>query len=114
MSKDSPQQVGTEIGFIATSQGMSSPKYEFSLQRIYELSFFTHVSIFIPGRKKVVLDYSEENNWMWIPDREGLYAIHISADDSIEKVESSVYFSITKKKYDDAENEGDNMIGNNI
>jgi len=103
MSQDSPQQMGTEIGFTATSQGMSSPKYEFSLQRIYELSFFTHMSIFIPGRKRVVLDYSEENNWTWIPDREGLYAIHISADDGIEKVESNVFYSITNKKTDDAE-----------
>jgi outer membrane protein assembly factor BamB len=113
-SKDSPQQVGTEIGFTATSQGMSSPKYEFSMQRIYELSFFTHMSIFIPGRKRVVLDYSEENNWTWIPDREGLYAIHISADDSIEKAESSVYYSIIKKESDDAENEGDKIIRNDI
>ena len=114
LSENSPQQVGTEIGFSATSLGMSSPKYEFSLQRIYDLAFFTHMSLFIPGRKRIVLDYSEVNNWMWIPDREGMYAIHVSADDGIDKVESSVFYSITKKKYDDAENRDDKIIKNDI
>jgi outer membrane protein assembly factor BamB len=114
LSKDSPQQLGTEIGFTATSRGMSSPKYEFSLQRVYKLAFFTHMYIFMPGRQKIGLDYSEENNWMWIPEKEGLYVIHVSADDGVEKVESSVFYSITKKKNDDAKNEEDKTNKNDI
>jgi outer membrane protein assembly factor BamB len=113
-SKDSPQQVGAEIGFIATSRGMSSPQYEFSLQRIYQVAFFTHMFIFVPGEKRIVLGYSEENSWMWIPDEDGLYAIHVSADDGVEKVTSSVSYSITKKKNDDAENKEDKIINNDI
>ncbi len=102
LSKDSPQQLGTEIDFTATSRGMSSPKYEFSLQRAYKLAFFTHMYIFVPGRRKIVLDYSEENNWTWIPAKEGLYVIHVSADDGVDKVKSNVFYSIIKKINDDA------------
>ncbi len=114
LSKDSPQQLGTEIGFTATFRGMSSPKYEFSLHRVYKLAFFTHMYIFMPGRQKIVLDYSEENNWMWIPEKEGLYVIHVSADDGVEKVESSVFYSIAEKKNDDAKNEEDKTNKNDI
>jgi hypothetical protein len=68
----------------------------------------------MPGNKRIVLEYSEENNWTWIPEREGLYTIHISADDGVEKVESSVFYSITKKKSDAAENKDDKIIKNEI
>jgi outer membrane protein assembly factor BamB len=110
MSMDSPQHVGTEIGFTATSRGMSSPQYEFSLQRVYELVFFTHMSLFIPGRERIVLEYSEENNWTWIPEREGIYVIHVAADDGVENVKSNVFYSITKNKSDDSKNIEDKII----
>ncbi len=113
-SKNSPQQVGTEIGFTATSRGMSSPKYEFSLQRIYEVAFFTHMSLFVPGEKRTVQDYSEENSWTWKAEREGLYVIHVSADDGVERVNSTVFFRISTEKKEDPEKREDKIVKNNI
>jgi outer membrane protein assembly factor BamB len=98
MSKKSPQQVGTEIGFTATSVGMTAPRYEFALQRIYPFAFFTHMTLFVPGKTQVVLEYSDVNVWTWTPEKDGLYAVHISADDGTDKAESRVFYIITKKK----------------
>jgi hypothetical protein len=107
LSKDSPQQVGTEISFTATTTGMASPKYEFALQRIYPIAFFTHMTLFMPRRTRVVLGDSEENSWTWTPEREGLYAIHVSADDGTEKVKAYIFYRITKKKIEDAKEKND-------
>jgi outer membrane protein assembly factor BamB len=98
MSKNSPQEVGTEINFTATSTGMASPMYEFSLQRIFRVAFFTHMIFFMPGRAEVVMDYSEENKWTWTPENTGLYAVHVTADDGTDKVKSSVFYTITNIK----------------
>jgi len=110
MSVDSPQHTGIEIGFTATSRGMSSPQYEFSFQRVYELAFFTHMSLFIPGRKRVIQEYSVENTWTWTPLKGGLYVIHVSADDGVEKVTSNVIYSVTEKKSNNALNNEDKII----
>jgi outer membrane protein assembly factor BamB len=110
MSLESPQPVGTEIGFTATSRGMSSPKYEFSLYRIFEVTFFRHMFLFMPRKKSIVSEYSEENNWTWIPDKKGIYAIHVSADDGVENVMSSVFYRITRKKSDDTKKSEDKLI----
>lgn len=97
VSENSPQQEGTEIGFTATSRGMTSPKYEFSLQRVYELAFFSHMSLFVPGGKRIVKEYSEQNNWTWVPMHEGLYVISVSADDGEETAHERLFYRITKK-----------------
>jgi outer membrane protein assembly factor BamB len=114
LSKDSPQKVGEEIGFAATVRGMSSSKYEFRLHCIYKVAFFTHMYMFMLGEGKVVLEYSEENNWTWVPERAGFYAIVVNADDGEEKVTSSVIYRITKKKKDDVKNEDGKTNINNI
>ncbi|MGD8537328.1 MAG: PQQ-binding-like beta-propeller repeat protein [Candidatus Aminicenantes bacterium] len=107
ISKKSPQKVGSEIIFTATSTGMSSPKYEFSLRRVIKVAFFTSMTLYVPGRKRVVMDYSEENSWTWIPPRGGLYAISVFANDGTKEVSSNILFSITKKNNQDSEKKND-------
>jgi outer membrane protein assembly factor BamB len=98
LSKDSPQPVGEEIVLTANARGMSAPKFEFSLSRVYKFAFYFQAEIFIPTGRRILQEYSEESSWTWIPEREGIYALSVTADDGAEKVQSSVVYTITKKK----------------
>lgn len=113
-SMDSPQEVGTEIAFSATSRGMSSPQYEFRLQRVHEIAFFTHMSLFVPGQKKLVKDYSGESSWTWIPETEGLFVIHVSADDGLEEATANVLFTILEKEEKSSDKKGGKAIDNGL
>ncbi len=55
-------------------------------------------------------EYSDENNWTWTPSRGGLYVIHVSTDDGIEKATSNVIYSIIKNNSDNALNKEDKNI----
>ncbi len=114
MSKNPPQQVGTKISFTATSTGMSSPKYEFSLRRMNKLAFLTHMTLYVPGRKRIVMEYSEKNSWTWIPRQEGLYAITVSADDGTDVVQSNILYSIIKENKKDPEKKDDETVDRDI
>lgn len=98
LSKDSPQPVGQEVIITANARGMSMPKFEFSLCRIYKIAFFSQTEIFVPAEKKIVREFSEANSWTWIPEREGMYAISVNVADGVEKLQSSVIYTISKNK----------------
>jgi len=97
-SKKSPQPVGEEIVFKATAKGITGARYEYKLSRLYKFRFFAESYIFSYISKDVVQEKSESNTWTWKPEKAGIYAIEVTADNAEEKADAVVFFRVYTKK----------------
>ncbi len=76
-SLGSPQPIQTEISFTASSVGFYFPRFEFFLR---------------DGEARIIVQPESENNsWVWYPEKEGDYVIGVKAID--EKQAKEVYLS---------------------
>ncbi len=96
-SKKSPQSIGEEIAFRASTVGFFQPQFEFFLKEK-------------GGEEKTVQEKSETSYWVWYPEKEGTYIIRVKATDEKEEDEAKVTYIIEKKMDQDTLNFIINLI----
>lgn len=81
-SLSSPQRIGGEITFTASTAGFFKPLHEFYLRR---------------GEKvEAVQEKSEKNTWTWFPEKEGEYMVGVRVFDEKERASTEIPFRIMK------------------
>lgn len=79
-SKKSPQKVGEEVSFTVSIRGFFMPQYEFYLKE---------------GEEKVIVQEGSENNsWVWFPEKAGDYVIGVRVFDGKENVFAEIPFTV--------------------
>jgi outer membrane protein assembly factor BamB len=79
-SKQSPQKVGEEVSFTASTRGFFMPLYEFYLKE---------------GEERVIVQEGSENNsWSWFPEKAGDYVVGVRVFDGKENVSEEIPFTV--------------------
>jgi hypothetical protein len=98
-SKKSPQKIGEELNFTASTTGFFKPEFEFFLNQLVQICFHPAPLLFTPvWEKKVVQEKSEERTWLWYPEVQGIYVVEVRAVDLKEKGEAQLPFVVEKEK----------------
>lgn len=82
-SLESPQEVGTEINFSASSVGFYLPRFEFFLRT--------------GEGETVVQKESERRAWIWFPEKEGAYKVTVRIRDEKQSLEKEIPYEIVQK-----------------
>ncbi len=81
-SLESPQAIGKEIVFSASSIGFYRPKYEFYLKEGEQI--------------KIMQVKSEKNSWAWFPEKEAEFVVGVEISDEKQSLKEEIPFVIKK------------------
>lgn len=88
-SPASPQPPGAEVTFTAAASGFYQPRFEFTLRQGEE--------------RTVVQQASEKKSWVWFPEKEGAYSVHVKVQDEKQSREAEIPFEVAVQKKKDEE-----------
>ncbi len=96
-SRESPQEINTEIVFTAKASGVISPQFEFLLSRLMKLDVLSDFFIF-SKEESVVQELSEKDSWTWTPEEEGFFLVKVRAVGKEQTAVSEMAIAIIKIK----------------
>lgn len=98
-SKKSPQKIGEELDFAASTQGFFRPEFEFFLSRLARINFH-HTSFLLAmlWEKKMVQEKSKKESWRWFPEIPGVYLVGVKVADEKERAAAEMPFIVEKEK----------------
>jgi outer membrane protein assembly factor BamB len=99
-SSSSPLRAKSDILFSVSSTGLTEPEYRFQILHLIRIPFGTGGYFLLEEKNNgdVIRESPETENWIWSPQTEGLFLVHVVASDSAGKAETAKYFLISKGK----------------
>ena len=97
--KTAPQFTGEEIKIMVSATGFQNPTYEFSLIPVIKFKYYW-LPMYLRNEEEriIVQEKSNENTWIWTPEKAGVYVIDVLVEDEDDKETAFIYYSIQKKK----------------